>query len=239
MPGNRTGGGKARGMRLEQGSPSVPRAPLQVPREPCTESHLFRKKTSRPTRTSNRRTPTTAPAMTPGEGGVGAVRAAAAFLLSESPRLRSEAGRRLRGQRRERRTSPCRPLIKPCPTALVPQLLPKSHQLLRGFPGGSAVRIRLPVQGTQLRSLVQEDSTGLGATKPVGHDYGACAPEPGGCDAWAHAPQLLKPTRPRACALQETPPQRETSAPQLERSPAPTTGEKPLQRPRPSTAKNE
>lgn len=64
-------------MRLEQGYLSVPGAALQVPREPCVlESHLlFRKKSSRPTRTSNRRTLSTAPAMTPGEGRVGAVRA--------------------------------------------------------------------------------------------------------------------------------------------------------------------
>ena len=49
------------------------------------------------------------------------------------------------------------------------------------------LRIHLAVQGTQVRSLVQEDSTGLGATKPVHHNYGA------------HSP--------RACALQ-----RETTA---------------------------
>ena len=29
------------------------------------------------------------------------------------------------------------------------------------------IRIRLPMQGTQVRSLVQEDSTCLGATKPL------------------------------------------------------------------------
>ena len=33
------------------------------------------------------------------------------------------------------------------------------------------LRIRLPVQGTQVRALVWEDRTCCGATKPVCHDY--------------------------------------------------------------------
>ena len=33
------------------------------------------------------------------------------------------------------------------------------------------LRIRLPMQGTQVRSLVQEDPTCRGATKPVHHNY--------------------------------------------------------------------
>ena len=33
------------------------------------------------------------------------------------------------------------------------------------------LRIRLPMQGTQVRSLVQEDPTCRGATKPVCHNY--------------------------------------------------------------------
>ena len=41
--------------------------------------------------------------------------------------------------------------------------------------GGSLVvqwlRIRLPMQGTQVRALVQEDPTCHGATKPVSHNY--------------------------------------------------------------------
>ena len=45
------------------------------------------------------------------------------------------------------------------------------------------LRIRLPMQGTRVRALVQEDPTCRGATKPVCHNY------------WAHVPQLLKPTR--------------------------------------------
>ena len=41
--------------------------------------------------------------------------------------------------------------------------------------------IHLPMRGTQVHALVQEDPTCLGATKPVRHNY------------WAHVPQLLKP----------------------------------------------
>ena len=45
------------------------------------------------------------------------------------------------------------------------------------------LRICLPIQGTQVRALVQEDPTCHGATKQVCHNY------------WAHVPQLLKPGR--------------------------------------------
>ena len=38
---------------------------------------------------------------------------------------------------------------------------------------GQWLRIYLPMQGTQVRSLVQEDPTCLGATKPVNHSYWA------------------------------------------------------------------
>ena len=44
-------------------------------------------------------------------------------------------------------------------------------------------RIRLPMQGTQVQSLVREDPTCRGATRPVRHNY------------WARVPQLLKPER--------------------------------------------
>ena len=43
------------------------------------------------------------------------------------------------------------------------------------------LRIRLPMQGTKFQSLVWEDPTRHGATKPMRHNY------------WAHAPQLLSP----------------------------------------------
>ena len=52
------------------------------------------------------------------------------------------------------------------------------------FPGNLVVKnaMSLAMHGTPVRSLVQEDSTYLGATKPVCHDY------------WAWVPQPLKPT---------------------------------------------
>ena len=40
------------------------------------------------------------------------------------------------------------------------------------------LRIHLPVQGTQVRALVREDPTCRRATKPVRHNYRACALEP-------------------------------------------------------------
>ena len=43
---------------------------------------------------------------------------------------------------------------------------------------GQWLRIRLPMQGTRVRSLVREDPTCHGATKPMRHNYGACALEP-------------------------------------------------------------
>ena len=40
-----------------------------------------------------------------------------------------------------------------------------------GFPGGAVGKIRLPMQGTRVRALVQEEPTCRGATKPVRHNY--------------------------------------------------------------------
>ena len=71
------------------------------------------------------------------------------------------------------------------------------------------LRIRLPMQGTQVRALVWEDPTCHGATKPVRHSYWACALEATSHNYWAHVPQLLKPARLEpvhhsywACALE-------------------------------------
>ena len=55
------------------------------------------------------------------------------------------------------------------------------------------LRICLPMQGTRVRALVREDPTCRGATKPVHHNYWACALEPGSHNYWAHVPQPLKP----------------------------------------------
>ena len=77
------------------------------------------------------------------------------------------------------------------------------------------LRIRLPMQGTRVRALVREDPTCRGATKPVRHNYWACALQPARHHCWSHAPQLLKPVCPRARAPQQKkPPQWEAHAPQ-------------------------
>ena len=82
--------------------------------------------------------------------------------------------------------------------------------------------VRLTVWGTWIRALVREDPTCCGATKPVRHNYWACALEPESHNYWACKPQLLKPVchnywarEPRAHALQqEKSPQWEACAPQ-------------------------
>ena len=43
------------------------------------------------------------------------------------------------------------------------------------------LRVRLPMQGTQVRALFQEDPTCRGANKPMSHNY------------WAWVPRLLRP----------------------------------------------
>ena len=76
------------------------------------------------------------------------------------------------------------------------------------------------MQETRVQCLVWQDPTCLRAAKLMRHSYWACALEPRSHSYWAHALQLLKPECSRACALQqETPPQRESWAPQLESSP--------------------
>ena len=93
------------------------------------------------------------------------------------------------------------------------------------------LRIRLPVQGTQGRALVREDPTCHGATKPVRHNYWACALEPASHNYWACmcracAPQQEKPPPWEARALQQS----STRSPQLEKARA--------QQQRPNAAKN-
>ena len=53
------------------------------------------------------------------------------------------------------------------------------------------LRVCLPMQGTRVRALVWEDLTCRGATKPVRHNYWACALEPMSHNYWARVPQLL------------------------------------------------
>ena len=56
------------------------------------------------------------------------------------------------------------------------------------------LRIHLPMQGTWVRSLVREDPTCRGETKPVRHNYWSPHTlEPTHLNYWAHVLQLLKP----------------------------------------------
>ena len=53
------------------------------------------------------------------------------------------------------------------------------------------LRIRLPMQGTRVRSLVWEDPTCCGTTKSMRHDYWACTLEPVSHNYWAHATEPM------------------------------------------------
>ena len=53
--------------------------------------------------------------------------------------------------------------------------------------------IRLPMQGTRVRAPVREDPSCRGATRPVSHNYWACA-------SGARAPQRGRPRQWEACA---------------------------------------
>ena len=89
------------------------------------------------------------------------------------------------------------------------------------FPGGEWWRILLPMQGTWVRSLVQEDSTCHGAAKPVHHNYWACTLEPMSHNYWSLQATTTENHMPRARALQqEKPPQWEACAPQQREAPA-------------------
>ena len=62
-----------------------------------------------------------------------------------------------------------------------------------GFPGGAVVKNPPAKAGDRVQALVREDPTCRGATKPVHHNYWACALEPTSHNYWARVPQLLKP----------------------------------------------
>ena len=98
------------------------------------------------------------------------------------------------------------------------------------------LRILPSMQGTRVRSLVREDSTCCGATKPVGRNYWTCVLEPASHKYWAREPQVLSPraTTTEACVPRARAPQREATgtrspctatksspcSPQLEKKPA-------------------
>ena len=75
------------------------------------------------------------------------------------------------------------------------------------------LRICLSMQGTRVQSLVREDPTCCGATKPVRRNYWTCALEPTSHNYWARAPRARAPQ-------QEKPPQWEARAPQRRVTPA-------------------
>ena len=87
--------------------------------------------------------------------------------------------------------------------------------------GDSVVKnLQASAGDTWVQSLVREDPTYCGATKPVCHNYWAHALEPGNRNCRAHIWQLLKPACPRAHATQqEKLLQWEAHVPQLESSP--------------------
>ena len=76
------------------------------------------------------------------------------------------------------------------------------------------LRICLPVQGTRVRSLVQEDPKCRRATKSVRHNYWAYALESTSHNYWSPRATTTEARKPRARAPQEKPPQWETCAPQ-------------------------
>ena len=82
------------------------------------------------------------------------------------------------------------------------------------------LRIRLPMQGTRVRALVREDSTCRGATKPVRHNYWACALEPMSHNYWARAPRALALQQREATAMRSpcTATKSSPCSPQLEKA---------------------
>ena len=87
------------------------------------------------------------------------------------------------------------------------------------------------MQGTRVQALVGEDPTCRGATKPVHHNYWACALEPASHNYWAHVPRAHAPQ-------QEKPPQWEACAPQRRVAPTRRNQRKHVQQRRPNAAKN-
>ena len=65
------------------------------------------------------------------------------------------------------------------------------------------LRTHLPTQGTQVPSLVGEDSTRQGATKPMNCSYRVCTLELTNHNYGAHVLQLPKPTHPKGHAVQQ------------------------------------
>ena len=99
--------------------------------------------------------------------------------------------------------------------------------MLRASLVAQGLRICLPMQVTRVRALAREDPTCRGATKPVCHNYWACALDPASHNYWAREPQLLKPVglEPMLCNKRSHPMRSPCTAtnssprlPQLEKS---------------------
>ena len=89
--------------------------------------------------------------------------------------------------------------------------------ILQDFPSGSVVK-SLPANEGDMGSIPGPHAAEQ--LSPVYHGYWACVLEHESHNPWTHVPQLLMPTCPRACALQqEEPLQWEACAPQIESSP--------------------
>ena len=66
-------------------------------------------------------------------------------------------------------------------------------ELIPELPWWLSVKNPTANSGDTVPSLIQEDPTCCGATKPIHHNCWACAPLPGRCNYRAHVQQLLQP----------------------------------------------
>ena len=81
------------------------------------------------------------------------------------------------------------------------------------------IRMCLPMQGTRVQSVLWEDSTSWGATKPMHHNHWAHALEHASLNYWACKLQRLKPMHLESAFRNKRSHRREARTPQLERSP--------------------
>ena len=101
------------------------------------------------------------------------------------------------------------------------------------------LKIRLPMQGTQLWALVREDPTCHGATKPMRHNYWACALDPVSHNYWSPHATTTEARVARACALQREAITMRSPCTAMKNSPCSLQLEKAhVQQQRPNAAKN-
>ena len=70
------------------------------------------------------------------------------------------------------------------------------------FPVAQPLQIHLPMQGTRAGSLVREDSTCHGATKPVRCHYWAYTLEPVLCNKRGHCSRPMRHRKEQPCTMQ-------------------------------------